>query len=65
MPARLMMREVKPLSDRQWAMVVEQLKQGPTPEMRRTLERAREQAKYTKEIDHDEVERRRRQAAKP
>lgn len=59
-----MMREVKPLSDRQWAMVVEQLKQGPTPEMRRTLKLARERAKDIREIDHEEVERRRRLAAK-
>ena len=59
----LMMREVKPLSDRQWAMVIEQLREGPTPEMRRTLQMAREQAKYVKEIDHEELERRRRRAA--
>lgn len=58
-----MMRDVKPLSDRQWAMVIEQLKQGPTPEMRRTIERAKEQRKYIKEISHEEVERRRRRAA--
>lgn len=58
-----MMRDVKPLSDRQWAMVIEQLREGPTPEMRRTLRMAREQAKYMKEIDHEEVERRRRRAA--
>ena len=58
-----MMREVKPLSDRQWAMVIEQLKEGPTPEMRRTVKMAREQAKYVKEISYEEVERRRRRAA--
>ena len=59
----LLMREVKPLSDRQWAMVIEQLREGPTTEMRRTLQMAREQAKYVKEIDHEEAERRRRRAA--
>ena len=59
-----MMREVKPLGDRQWAMVVEQLRRGPTPEMRRTLKLARERAKDIREIDHEEVERRRRLAAK-
>ena len=58
-----MMREVKPLSDRQWAMVIEQLKEGPTPEMRHTVKMAREQAKYVKEISYEEVERRRRRAA--
>ena len=59
----LIMREVKPLSDRQWAMVIEQLREGPTPEMMRTLKRARERAKEIKEISHEEVERRRRRAA--
>lgn len=58
-----MMREVKPLSDRQWAMVIEQLREGPTPEMRRTLQMAREQAKDIREISYEEVERRRRRAA--
>ena len=61
--AILMMREVKPLSDRQWAMVIEQLREGPTPEMMRTLKMARERAKDIKEISHEEVERRRRRAA--
>lgn len=59
----MMMREVKPLSDRQWAMVIAQLKEGPTPEMRRGIKMARERAKHIKEISHEEVERRRRRAA--
>lgn len=59
----LMMREVKPLSDKQWAMVIEQLREGPTPEMMRTLKMARERAKDIREISHEEVERRRRRAA--
>lgn len=59
----LMMREVKPLSDRQWAMVIEQLREGPTPEMVHTLKMARERAKDIREISHEEVERRRRRAA--
>ena len=49
-----MMREVKPLSDRQWKMVVEQLKQGPTPEMIRGVERALEIAKDIEEVDYNE-----------
>ena len=49
-----MMREVKPLSDRQWKMVVEQLKQGPTPEMVRGVERALELAKDIEEVDYNE-----------
>ena len=51
---RPMMREVKPLSDRQWKMVVEQLKQGPTPEMVRGVERALELAKDIEEVDYNE-----------
>lgn len=58
-----MMREVKPVSDRQWAMIIEQLKEGPTPEMRRTIKMARERAKDIREISYEEVERRRRRAA--
>lgn len=58
-----MMREVKPLSDRQWAMVVEQLREGPTPEMIRGIKMARERAKRIREISYEEVERRRRRAA--
>lgn len=49
-----MMREVKPLSDRQWKMVVEQLKKGPTPEMIRTVEYAKERVKHIKEVDYNE-----------
>lgn len=49
-----MMREVKPLSDRQWKMVVEQLKQGPTPEMIRGVELALERAKDIEEVDYNE-----------
>ena len=56
------MREVKPLSDHQWAMVVKQLKEGPTPEMRQFLAFAKERAKHIREIDPDEVERRRKKA---
>ena len=59
----MMMREVKPLSDKQWAMVVEQLREGPTLEMRRGIEMAMERAKHIKEISYEEVERRRRRAA--
>ena len=58
----MMMREVKPLSDRQWAMVIEQLKEGPTPEMRRGIKLAHELAKDIKEISYEEVERRRRRS---
>lgn len=58
-----MMREVKPVSDRQWAMIIEQLKDGPTPEMRRGVKMALEIAKDIKEISPEEVERRRRRAA--
>ena len=60
----IMMREVKPLGDRQWAMVVEQLKKGPTPEMIRAVEQAKEDIKYIKEVDPHEFERRRAQASK-
>lgn len=49
-----MMREVKPLCDRQWKMVVEQLKKGPTPEMIRTVEYAKERVKHIKEVDYNE-----------
>ena len=49
-----MMREVKPLSDRQWKMVVDQLKKGPTPEMVRGVERALELAKDIVEVDYNE-----------
>lgn len=59
----MMMREVKPVSDRQWAMIIEQLKEGPTPEMRRGVKRALEIAKDIKEISPEVVERRRRRAA--
>ncbi len=48
------MRCVKPLSDRQWKMVVDQLKKGPTPEMIRTVEYAKEHVKYIKEVDYNE-----------
>ena len=53
-PSVAMMREVKPLGDRQWEMVVEQLKKGPTPEMIRGVERALERAKHIKEVDYNE-----------
>lgn len=54
LPSAAMMREVKPLSDRQWEMVVEQLKKGPTPEMIRTVEYAKERVKHIEEVDYNE-----------
>lgn len=45
------MREVKPLGDEQWAMLVEQLEKGPTPEMIRAVELAKERIKHIVEVD--------------
>lgn len=61
-PAGAAMREVKPLGDEQWAMLVEQLEKGPTPEMVRAVELAKERIKHIVEVDPYEFERRRRRA---
>lgn len=61
-PPAMAMREVKPVSDRQWAMVVKQLREGPTPEMGQFMAFAKERAKHIREIDPGEVERRRKKA---
>lgn len=40
------MREVKPPGDKQWAMLAEQLKEGPTPEMVRVVGLALERIRH-------------------
>lgn len=60
----MVMREVKPPGDKQWAMLIEQLEKGPTPEMIRAVELAKERIKYIKEVDPYEFERRRKRASK-
>ena len=43
------LRDVKPLSPRQWEFVMEKLKAGPTPEQRRFKAEAIEMTKQMKE----------------
>ena len=59
-PAGMVMREVKPLGDKQWAMLVEQLEKGPTPEMVRAVELAQERIKHIKEVGPYEFQERRK-----
>lgn len=56
----MVMREVKPLGDKQWAMLVEQLEKGPTPEMVRAVELAQERIKHIKEVGPYEFQERRK-----
>ena len=57
------MREGEPLGDKQWAMLAEQLKDGPAPETVRAVELAQERIRHITKVGPYEFQERRRRAS--